>query len=239
MNDQTFLSLCTSSLREPFSPLSFSRSRHGSLAPSSRPCCTRCCMLSMSQKHNQGEKDAVITHWLWSDWRSLLLGDGGQQVPLFALLLLQMSVFLPQLRPGCVQAELQLTHPVPQQGRLLLGLQQLVQKTSSASPPLPPPAMRPSDDTHLLVLALVVLQGGQIGQVALQGLDPLLVLPLQIALLLTFLLQVADVFVSTADLSTQQKTGQYNLFCWVNTLPVLSEPAGEQLKNKCRNGQSF
>lgn len=211
MNYQTFLSLCISSLKVPFSPLSFSRSRHGSLAPSSRPCCTRCCMLTGSQKQNQDQKGAVIARWLRSDWRSLLLGDGGQQVPLFALLFLQMNVFLPQLRPGRVQAEFQLAHPVPEQSRLLLGLQQLVQGKLSTSPPLlPPPLMRPVSplspgETNLLVLALVVLQGGQVGQVALQGLDPLLVLPLQLALLLTLLLQVADVFVSTADLHTQEK----------------------------------
>lgn len=42
---QTFLSLCCSSLKELFSPRSFSKSKQGSLAPSSRPCCTRCCML--------------------------------------------------------------------------------------------------------------------------------------------------------------------------------------------------
>lgn len=60
------------------------------------------------------------------------------------------------------------------------------------------------DDTNLLVLALVVLQGGQVRQVALQGLDPLLVFPLQLTLFLTLLLQVADVFVPTADLYTQE-----------------------------------
>lgn len=122
-----------------------------------------------------------------------------------------MSIFLPQLQPGRVQAELQLAHPVPQQSRLLLGLQQLVQEKSSASPPPLPPALiylvsaLRLGDTNLLVLALVVLQGGQVGQVALQGLDPLLVLPLQLTLLLTLLLQVADVLVSTADLRTKEK----------------------------------
>lgn len=47
---KTFLSLCCSSLRLLFSPLSFSRSRQGSLAPSSRPCWTRCCMLMITRK---------------------------------------------------------------------------------------------------------------------------------------------------------------------------------------------
>lgn len=104
---------------------------------------------------------------------SLLLGDGCQQVSLFALLFLQVSVFLPQLRPGCVEAELQLAHLVAQQSCLLLGLQQLVQEKWSTSPPLLSPALirlvRPlgPSDTNLLVLALVVLQGGQVGQVAL------------------------------------------------------------------------
>lgn len=55
---------------------------------------------------------------------------------------------------------------------------------------------------HLLVLALVVLQGGQISQVALQSLDTLLVLSFQLRLLLTLLLQVVDVLVSTTDLHT-------------------------------------
>ena len=52
----------------------------------------------------------------------------------------------------------------------------------------------------LLVLALVVLQGGQVSEIALQSLNPLLVLSLQLRLLLTLLLQVADVLVSTPDL---------------------------------------
>lgn len=53
---------------------------------------------------------------------------------------------------------------------------------------------------NLLVLALVVLQGGQVSKIALQSLNTLLVLPLQLRLLLTLLLQVVDVLVSTADL---------------------------------------
>lgn len=54
--------------------------------------------------------------------------------------------------------------------------------------------------SYLFVLALVVLQGGQIRQVPLQSLDALLVFSLQLRLLLAFFLQVVYVFVSTADL---------------------------------------
>lgn len=54
--------------------------------------------------------------------------------------------------------------------------------------------------SYLLVLALVVLQGGQVSQIALQSLDTLLVLSLQFRFLLTLLLQIVDVLVSTADL---------------------------------------
>lgn len=54
--------------------------------------------------------------------------------------------------------------------------------------------------SYLFVLALVVLQGGQIRQVTLQSLDALLVFSLQLRLLLAFFLQVVNVFVSTADL---------------------------------------
>lgn len=59
--------------------------------------------------------------------------------------------------------------------------------------------------SYLLVLALVVLQGGQISQVTLQGLNPLLVFSLQLRLLLALLLQVVDVLVSTADLHKYHK----------------------------------
>ena len=62
---------------------------------------------------------------------------------------------------------------------------------------------------NLLVLALVILQGGQVGQVALQSLNTLLVLSLQLRLLLALLLQVADVFVSAADLQTQASVVRY------------------------------
>lgn len=54
--------------------------------------------------------------------------------------------------------------------------------------------------SYLFVLALVVLQGGQVRQVTLQSLDTLLVFSLQLRLLLALFLQVVDVFVSTADL---------------------------------------
>ena len=57
--------------------------------------------------------------------------------------------------------------------------------------------------SHLLVLALVVLHGGQVGQVALQSLDALLLLSVLLRLFLTLLLQVVDVLVPSADLDTR------------------------------------
>lgn len=53
---------------------------------------------------------------------------------------------------------------------------------------------------HLFVLALVVLQGGQVSEIALQSLYALLVLPLQLRLFLTLLLQVVYVLVPAAYL---------------------------------------
>ena len=53
---------------------------------------------------------------------------------------------------------------------------------------------------HLFVLVLVVLHGGQVREVALQGLDALLLLPILLCLLLALLLQVVDVLISTANL---------------------------------------
>lgn len=49
-------------------------------------------------------------------------------------------------------------------------------------------------------LALVVLHGGDVGQVTLQRLDALLLLPVLLRLLLAFLLQAVDVLVSVTDL---------------------------------------
>lgn len=64
----------------------------------------------------------------------------------------------------------------------------------------------------LLVLTLVILQGGQVGEVALKSLNALLVLSLQLGLFLTLLLQVVDVFVSTADLH-KEATAVSRIIC--------------------------
>ena len=46
----------------------------------------------------------------------------------------------------------------------------------------------------------MVFQGGQVSQVAFQGLNTLLLLPVLLRFLLTFLFQIIDMFITTLDL---------------------------------------
>ena len=53
---------------------------------------------------------------------------------------------------------------------------------------------------YLLALLLMVFQSGQVSQVALQGLNTLLLLPVLLGFLLTFLFQIINMFITTLDL---------------------------------------
>ena len=53
---------------------------------------------------------------------------------------------------------------------------------------------------YLLALFLMVFQSGQVSQVALQGLNTLLLLPVLLGFLLTFLFQIINMFITTLDL---------------------------------------
>lgn len=49
----------------------------------------------------------------------------------------------------------------------------------------------------------MVFQGGQVSQVALQGFNTLLLLPVLLRFLLTFLFQIIDMFITTLDLGKE------------------------------------
>lgn len=53
---------------------------------------------------------------------------------------------------------------------------------------------------YLLALLLMVFQSGQVSQIALQGLNTLLLLPVLLGFLLTFLFQIVNMFITTLDL---------------------------------------
>lgn len=140
---QTFLSLCCSSLKALFSPRSFSTSREGSLAPSSRPCCTRCCILMKTKITGiitilfillLFELTSPLTRWhIYVGLCVYILSNGGQKVPLPALLILQRCVFFPQLRARRLYTDLQFSYLLLELTRLLFSLDKLTQKNKHMS----------------------------------------------------------------------------------------------------------
>ena len=78
-------------------------------------------------------------------------------------------------------------------------------EAEKASPPPHPPRYHQlapgiAHCCYLLALLLMVFQSGQVSQVALQGLNTLLLLPVLLGFLLTFLFQIINMFITTLDL---------------------------------------
>lgn len=70
---------------------------------------------------------------------------------------------------------------------------------------------------YLLALLLVVFQGGEVCQIAFQGLNTLLLLPVLLRFLLTFLFQIIDMFITTFDLGQKcQVSASINSFRRLN-----------------------
>lgn len=78
-------------------------------------------------------------------------------------------------------------------------IQQRQRKLPWLGPSLLAPGM-PRHCCYLLALLLMVFQGGQVSQVALQGFNTLLLLPVLLGFLLTFLFQIIDMFITALDL---------------------------------------
>lgn len=207
---KTFLSLCCSSLRLLFSPLSFSRSRQGSLAPSSRPCWTRCCMLIVTRKRtppkiNQHDTVFIIL---------VQMQHGCENILAYSVTVVRSSLSLRFCSSRWMSFSRSCNRVVSRQTSNSRVFSWSWTACCSASRSwytaescfmayrLITSTTARADGTcsYLFVLALVVLQGGQVRQVTLQSLDTLLVFSLQLRLLLALFLQVVDVFVPTANL---------------------------------------